>query len=418
MSVLSRLSRKKRHPLARALASGAILCLPCLLGSDLSAAVSPQAIETVDGVRIVHNQKGGVWGANPKLAIELVRTIGDVDTDDENLAFNLPLDMAVDEAGNIYVLDSGNQRVQVFGPDGAFVLTIGRRGQGPGEFSDPNALDIDGEGRLHVLDERQKRIQVFNTQGEALKTILTSRHRIASHRIDRMRLLGSGAYVTRSYTIFGMTGAPKQEVLPKLVRLLGPDLEVRRDFGEPFDFGDEITNPAGNSWEFAVDGEDHIYLCFLYQNRVEKYSLEGQLLWRADRELNFPTKLIQRGEQKITPTSASYIAPKFNRVAVGIAADDKGRAWVVTCSRQIREEEVVTIMTSGSPSGMTRKTVGNTDLRTTDIFKLELFGPDGVLLGEIPLTHFVDLIHVHKDRLFLLDRDRGGQFYEYKIIEK
>ena len=129
MSVLSRLSRKKRHPLARALAFGAILCLPCLLGSDLSAAVSPQAIETVDGVRIVHNQKGGVWGANPKLAIELVRTIGDVDTDDENLAFDSPVDMAVDEAGNIFILDSGNQRIQVFGPDGKYVRTIGRRGQ-------------------------------------------------------------------------------------------------------------------------------------------------------------------------------------------------------------------------------------------------------------------------------------------------
>jgi hypothetical protein len=74
-------------------------------------------------------------------------------------------------------------------------------------------------------------------------------------------------------------------------------------------------------------------------------------------------------------------------------------------------------MISGSPSGETRKTVGNTDLRTTDMFKLELFGPDGVLLGEIPLTHFVDLIHVHKDRLFLLDRDRGVRFYEYRIIE-
>jgi len=321
--------------------------------------------------------------------------------------------MGVDDAGSIYILDSGNQRIQVFGPDGRYVRTIGRKGQGPGEFSGPNSIDVDDEGHLYVLDNRQKRIQVFTTSGEALKSI-----RVGNLGINRMRLLGSGALVIKSYTTYGMSGAPKQKILPKLVKLLGPDLEVRKEFGEPFDYGDEITNTAGNSWQFAVDGEDHIYLCFANQNRIEKYSSEGDLLWRADRELNFPTKLIQKGEQKITPNSATYIAPKFNRVAVGIAADDKGRAWVVTCDRQIKKEEIVTTITSGSPSGETRKTEGNTDLRTTDMFKLEVFGPDGVLLGEIPLTHFVDMIHIQEDRLFLLDRDRGVKFYEYRISDR
>jgi hypothetical protein len=366
-----------------------------------------------DGVRIVHNKKGEEWGGGPKLSIELVRTIGDVDTDDENLAFNSPIDMVVDNAGSLYILDSGNQRIQVFGPDGRYVRTIGRKGQGPGEFSGPNSIDIDGEGHLYVLDDRQKRIQVLTTQGEVLKSI-----RVGNLRIDRMRLLGSGELVIRSYVAWGMAGAPTQKTLPKLVKVLGPDLEVRREFGEPVEFGDEITNTAGNSCYFAVDADDHIYLCFANQNRIEKYAPDGHLLWRADRELNFSTKLIQKGEQQITPNSATYIAPKFNRVAVGIAADAKGRAWVVTCDRQIRKEEVVDIITSGSPSGTTRKTEGNTDLRTTDMFKLEVYGLDGVVLGVIPLTHFVDMIYIHNDRLFLLDRDRGVTFYEYKIREK
>jgi len=413
MSVLSRLSRKKRHPLARALAFGAILCLPCLLGSDLSAAVSPQAIETVDGVRIVHNQKGGVWGANPKLAIELVRTIGDVDTDDENLAFDSPVDMAVDEAGNIFILDSGNQRIQVFGPDGKYVRTIGRRGQGPGEFASLNSIAVDRKGNFHVLDDAQKRIQVFTPQGEVLKTIP-----VAKFRLDRIRLLGSGTLVTRGYEIFGIQGVSKEKAQPKLVKLLGPGLEAIREFGEPFDYGDEITDRIGNSWYFDVDGEDHIYLCFVYQNRVERYSPEGRLLWRADRELNYSTKLIEKGRQEVTANSTRFFAPKLNRVTDALAADEKGRIWVVTRDRQIRKEEEVTIMVSGSVTGgSTRKVVGDTDMRTTDMYKLEVFGPDGVLLGAIPVTHFVDGIWIHQDRLFLLDRDRGVQFYEYRIRE-
>ena len=35
-----------------------------------------QKIETVDGVRIVHNEKGGIWAGSPKVKLELVRTIG------------------------------------------------------------------------------------------------------------------------------------------------------------------------------------------------------------------------------------------------------------------------------------------------------------------------------------------------------
>jgi sugar lactone lactonase YvrE len=389
-----------------------LFAIPSVLHAEPTSGTSVQLIETANGVRLVHNKKGGEWGGGPRLSIELVRTIGDVDTDDDNLAFNSPIDMAVDDAGSVYILDSGNKRIQVFGPDGRYVRTIGRKGQGPGEFSDPNSIDIDREGHLYVLDDRQKRIQVFSTDGEMLKSI-----RVGSLGIGRMRRLGSGALVIQSYIAWGMSGAPKQKTVPKLVKLLAPDLEVRLEFGEPIDYGDEITNTAGNSWQFAADEKDQIYLCFSNQNRIEKFSPEGQLLWRADRELNFSAKMIQKGEQKITPNSVTFIAPKFNRVAVGIAADGSGRAWVVTCDRQIRKEEVVTTMVSGSPSGETRKTEGNTDLRKTDMYKLEVFGPDGVLLGEIPVTHFVDMIHIRKDRLFLLDRDRGVQFYEYRIKE-
>lgn len=417
------MARKSRFSAAHAVMICILCCAPLILESGPSGDSAAQKIEMENGVRVVHNKKGGEWGSDPKISIELARTIGDVDTDDENLAFSSPSDMGVDDAGNIYILDSGNQRIQVFGPDGRYVRTIGRKGQGPGEFSSPNSIDIDGEGRLYVLDDRQKRIQVFAANGEILKSVratlgpsTVSKSSIIG--IDRMRLLGSRGFVIRTYTGYGMSGAPKPKSRPKLAKLLSPDLEVRLEFGDPVDYGDEITNAAGNSWQFAVDAENHIYLCFANQNRIEKYSSEGELLWRADRELNFPTKLIQKGEQKITPNSATYIAPKFNRVTVGIAADDKGRAWVVTCDRQIRKEEIVTTMVSGSPSGETRKTEGNTDLRTTDMFKLEVFGPDGVLLGEIPLTHFVDMIHVHKDRLFLLDRERGVKFYEYRISEK
>ena len=389
--------RKKSYSstLARILC---VLCFaPFIFASELHADVSCQQIEIENGVRIVHNKKGGAWGNNPKISIELVRTIGDVNTDDENLAFNLPADLAVDAAGNIYIADSRNQRIQVFDPEGRYLRTVGRKGQGPGEFMATGSLDFDGEGCLRVLDPLQRRIQVFTPKGEVLKTIPVS-------NLDfyQMLLLRSGQIAVHS----NRRG-------PKLIQLLGPDLAPLHAFGDPFDFGDDLANSVGNSWDFAVDGEDNIYLCFLLQNRIEKFSPAGQLLWKADRELNYPAKMVEKGRRE----GARTFYPKFNYVASGLDADDSGRIWVVTCDRQIRKDEEVIVMVSGRVGGSeTRKLVGNTDLRKTDMYKLEIFASDGVLLGEIRLTHFVDKIWLHKDRLFLLDADRSVSFYEYKII--
>ncbi|MCX6578141.1 MAG: hypothetical protein NTV82_17330 [Candidatus Aminicenantes bacterium] len=48
---------------------------------------SAPKIETKDGVRVIHNEKGGKLGNNPKARIELIRTIGGLDAH-EILAFN------------------------------------------------------------------------------------------------------------------------------------------------------------------------------------------------------------------------------------------------------------------------------------------------------------------------------------------
>jgi hypothetical protein len=53
----------------------------------VSTFASAQKIETVNGVRIVHNERGGKWGNIPEVRIELVRMIGGLDAD-ANLAFN------------------------------------------------------------------------------------------------------------------------------------------------------------------------------------------------------------------------------------------------------------------------------------------------------------------------------------------
>jgi hypothetical protein len=391
------------------------LILAAVLASPFQqrAQAAPQKVETINGVRIVHNAKGVEWANNPRITIKLIRTIGDINTSDDNLAFDNPLDIAVDGPGNIYILDSGNSRVQKFSPDGRFLTTIGRKGQGPGEFGFAWSFDIDARGFIYVVDNDQKRIVIFSPDGKDRGILKT-----AKLNLSKLRLMNSGTMAASGYVVFAETKGNNQQVLPKLAELIDAEGNLLREFGERTDFGDDSTNATANSFYFDFDRQDNIILSFASQNRIEKYSPEGQLLWRADRELNYSTKLIQKANREVTSTSTKFTAAKLNRVSAGVAADEQGRAWVVTLDRQIRKEEEVSMVVSYGPSGASRKIEGNTDLQTTDMYKLEIYAPDGVLLGEIPLTQFVDGICLWKDKLLLLDRDRGVKLYEYQITER
>jgi len=390
--------------------------LPFLLAAGSSA----QKVETVDGVRVVHNEKGGLWGNSPKVSLELVRKIGDVDTEDENVAFHYPSDIAVDKEGNIYVLDSGNTRIQKFGPDGKYLATIGRKGQGPGEFISPSGLDLDEDGNLVVTDTAQSRLHVIIGGGKDVKSIV-----LKDEPIYGVRSLGAGGYIGRASTYsFPRRNQPEKKIGEmQLFRRLDPDGRVTASFGELADFGEALTSATGNASEFDVDARDAITVSFNAQNRIEKYGPDGKLLWRADRPLNYGTEVRKKGKIDRSGGNFSMSAPEMNVCSKGIAVDGRGRAWVVTLQRQLKKEEEVqtSMMSVGGPGGVNNvsiKTTGNTELRTTDAFKLEVFAEDGVLLGEIPLAHFVDVIRIAGDSLFLIDRERGVTVYQYRIVEK
>ena len=73
----------------------------------------------------------------------------------------LPAGVALDGGGNIYVVDSGNARVQKFDPRGTLLGAVGSAGGGPGQFNLPSDIAIDGAGNVYVVDTWNHRIQKF-----------------------------------------------------------------------------------------------------------------------------------------------------------------------------------------------------------------------------------------------------------------
>ncbi len=143
-----------------------------------------------------------------------------------------------------------------------------------------------------------------------------------------------------------------------LLKVIDDQEAVRAEFGPPVDFGEPVTNQVGNSIYFTVGSDGGPVAAFSYQNRVEKYATDGRIVWRADRPLNFDTKVIEKGKFERTATSSVYKGPTMNRCSNGVAVDGAGRVWVVTYRRQIKPEEVIRISMSGNQSGSTVKARG------------------------------------------------------------
>jgi tripartite motif-containing protein 71 len=79
-----------------------------------------------------------------------------------------PSDVAVDAAGNVYVADRLNNRVQKFDASGKFLSKFGALGSGNGQLNQPAALAIDSAGNIWVAEKGNSRIQKFNSKGEYL----------------------------------------------------------------------------------------------------------------------------------------------------------------------------------------------------------------------------------------------------------
>ena len=106
----------------------------------------------------------GGWGAIPSLAgSEFAYGFGSYGPDRGE--FMWPGGVAFGPGGIIGVPDWGNNRVQVFHPNGTFALEIGSRGHGPGQLFYPNGLAFGPGGIIGVLDLGNHRVQVFHPNG-------------------------------------------------------------------------------------------------------------------------------------------------------------------------------------------------------------------------------------------------------------
>jgi hypothetical protein len=140
-------------------------------------------VEDVDGVTFVRNPGEPFYG---DITFELDEWLTIGNEADENFMFVRITDVDVDEEGKIYILDAGNSRLQIFDSEGHFLKTLGRKGQGPGEFDGlPFGFSLKND-RIYIREYRK--MNVFDGGGDFIRSFPLDTY-VVEFAVDREECL-------------------------------------------------------------------------------------------------------------------------------------------------------------------------------------------------------------------------------------
>jgi len=320
----------KRASLAGAIIVSAISLVLIVSSCSKKAADSgwKAEIEIIDGVKTVRNPETPRYGM---FAFDLVEDLVIGQEKDEAYFFPKSAYVNVDGQGRFYVCDIGNRRVQVYDENGVYVRSLGRQGQGPGEYTFPSNILINSAGDVYI--DSGSSFVVFGPDGVFKKNVLPKTF------LSTKSLGPGGTIVGGPQPNYREEGGPRH----KLVQL-GPDGEMLRTLAEfpaygaspgmmlfhwysgrlPFCPRSEDSLFFGFSLDYkihVVDGEGRELLTFTKAERSQGITGEEADLTREDGIWAW----LGTTDPKTAPLGLPDHRPFFSR----FISDDLGRLYIV-----------------------------------------------------------------------------------------
>ena len=221
-------------------------------------------IEEVDGVTVVKNPKEGLWDSKEKTNVTIIqeRQIGELDGPEESLFVNIS-DVAVNSKGDIYVADRQLNEVRKFNKDGEYLLSLGRRGQGPGEFQSAKIVSVNIHDDLIVFDNMIRRVSIFSDNGEHIKT---TKKLMTDSWIEPSKIFSTDG----NYVVLGKLGNSL-----KLFHEFGQDWNITEsyidyEFIDNKEFEEHSLGFRQGNYFFQNNG-DILYTKYYYDNQIFIY---------------------------------------------------------------------------------------------------------------------------------------------------
>ncbi|MGD8589334.1 MAG: NHL repeat-containing protein [Chromatiales bacterium] len=217
----------------------------------------------------------------------------------ENSPMSMPTDIAIGLNEQIYIVDSGNNRVICYSKEGKFLFTFGSAGEGEGQLLAPVGISTASDGSVFVADRGNRRIQIFDENGKFLTSLPTQVNDQIATPVDvAVDRSGKHIYVTitkpfHRVLVFG-EGAGKGE--------------VASIWGKPGSNLGEFRFPA----TLAVGPDKNVYIVDVFNSRVQVFRESGQPLvtigaWGVTPGHLFRPKGIAIGKDGLIAVSDSYL---------------------------------------------------------------------------------------------------------------
>jgi hypothetical protein len=259
-----------------------------------------RTIEEADGVTVVKNP---LEPLNPELKIifEEDLTIG-VEDGDENYMFGSLVVMNTDDDGNFYVTDGDRKTVNKYNSSGNFLQSIGRPGQGPGEFQNISEVRFDSEGNIYLNDTRNQRISFLSKEGHYIsaikapsffeRVVINSRGSYIAKSVDNVEL-GQGKKWDYFYGLFD----ENFNLTAEFLRLPQEANSKKKADSIAQVIADSLSDMAFEPFvNYILDKNDMIYFGYPRNYEIKVYSPEGKLKKTIQRDFE-PVEISKRHKE-------------------------------------------------------------------------------------------------------------------------
>lgn len=384
--------------------SAIMTILPIGCRHDTSIDNSKFTVEIIDGIRHVHN-KAPQLGDSPGARLELVGRIGELEGKEDKFILYDPVDAARLPNGDILILEGKGCSVKRYNKKHEFISSFGQRGQGPGDLSSPLYLRLNTtRNRFYVADNNVYKVSRFLIDGSYEHGFMPSKSSTGPggsigelFRTSGMAVLSGSRVVLPSPTSW-----VREAWTHDLLSVYDETGKTIRSFGALKQYDDPSLTLNSNIVYFSTDRQDNIYVAYAFQNRVDKYSSDGKLIFSADRDLPYEPKNEMKAILfKSGSVEREFPWPSVTSVTRGIYSDLKNRIWALTFLKEPNK-----FGSFGDKEDL------------AECYRFEVFDLNGILLFKVPFPNVrFDNIAVYDDRLYLIDSTRESCVYEFRIIE-
>ncbi len=378
----------RRILLVAAVSAGLVAC-----SSDTgSGAPGPDAVvETHGDTTVIRTISGSVWGTEATLVPEV--SIGELDGPEEYL-FGSIYAITVDDAGRVYVLDGQARSIRVFDPDGAYIETAARRGEGPGEIRNAFSVAVLPDGRIIAHEPADMLVKVLGPEprdreywtyppGAVILPAKPLRIDRNGHVLVTAASSSSAGGVSQYVLVMDSHGQLLDSLAPPGAGFEPPSLSVRL----PFPVGGRSTTSvavpltARHHWTMNSNGNFLTGISTDY--RVDLWRDDGVLRIERDNELVATSEAERDHHQERTTLRIRRTQPDWNWTGpavpetkppfTGLVAGQDGRIWV-----QLSTEARPVVNDAHDPDNPRSEPV-----TWESPVRYDAFEPDGTYLGTL-----------------------------------